>query len=789
MEPTKPKEIKLPKELPILPTKQIVVFPYLIAPLVVTDRDYAKMIDGVLAGDKMIGLFAQKDPRVEKPGIDGIFLSGTVGTIIKLLRFPDNSIRFLVQGLARIRIKKVAMDEPYIVARVERMEEKREVSIEIEALKRNILVLFEKVVSLAPYLPDDLQVSAMNIEDPGRLADMIATNLNLSTPQKEEILEASDLKLRLERLTIFLNKELEVLELSKKIQKEAASEMGEIQKKYILREQLKAIQKELGEGDTVTMEVAELKRKIKEANMTPAALEAAQKELDRLSKMNPAAAEYTVSRTYLDWLVSLPWQKSTEDLLDIKKARKILDEDHYDLDQVKERILEYLAVRKLKEDMKGPILCFVGPPGVGKTSLGMSIARAMGRKFLRISLGGMRDEAEIRGHRRTYVGALPGRIIQGIKRAGSRNPIFMLDEVDKIGQDFRGDPASALLEVLDPEQNNSFSDHYLDVPFDLSKVMFITTANVLDPIPDVLLDRMEVIRIPGYTDREKLMIAKRYLIPKELSNHGLTSSQLSFTDRALTDIINGYTKESGLRNLEREIATICRKVAKELVEGERKGKAVIRTKDLHKYLGPVKFFSEEVDRINRVGVAPALAWTRTGGEVMFVEATKMRGNKSLTLTGHMGEVMKESAQAALSYIRSRAQGLGIAEDFYDKLDIHVHVPAGAIPKDGPSAGITIATALASMLTGRKIKPRLAMTGEITLRGEVLPIGGLKEKTLAAHRSGVRTVILPKKNEKDLEEIPEEIRKDVKFIFVDTVDEVLENALSNKRELKGIVTKN
>ncbi len=789
MEPTKPKEIKLPKELPILPTKQIVVFPYLIAPLVVTDRDYAKMIDGVLAGDKMIGLFAQKDPRVEKPGIDGIFLSGTVGTIIKLLRFPDNSIRFLVQGLARIRIKKVAMDEPYIVARVERMEEKREASIEIEALKRNILVLFEKVVSLAPYLPDDLQVSAMNIEDPGRLADMIATNLNLSTVQKEEILEASDLKLRLERLTIFLNKELEVLELSKKIQKEAASEMGEIQKKYILREQLKAIQKELGEGDTVTMEVAELKRKIKEANMTPAALEAAQKELDRLSKMNPAAAEYTVSRTYLDWLVSLPWQRSTEDLLDIKKARKVLDEDHYDLDQVKERILEYLAVRKLKEDMKGPILCFVGPPGVGKTSLGMSIARAMGRKFLRISLGGMRDEAEIRGHRRTYVGALPGRIIQGLKRAGSRNPIFMLDEVDKIGQDFRGDPASALLEVLDPEQNNSFSDHYLDVPFDLSKVMFITTANVLDPIPDVLLDRMEVIRLPGYTDREKLMIAKRYLIPKELSNHGLTPNRLSFTDRALTDIINGYTKESGLRNLEREIATVCRKVAKELVEEGRKGKAVIRSKDLHKYLGPVKFLSEEVDRINRVGVAPALAWTRTGGEVMFVEATKMRGNKSLTLTGHMGEVMKESAQAALSYIRSRAQGLGIAEDFYDKLDIHVHVPAGAIPKDGPSAGITIATALASMLTGRKIKPRLAMTGEITLRGEVLPIGGLKEKTLAAHRSGVRTVILPKKNEKDLEEIPEEIRKDVKFIFVDTVDEVLENALSNRRELKGIVTKN
>ena len=789
MEPTKPKEIKLPKELPILPTKQIVVFPYLIAPLVVTDRDYAKMIDGVLAGDKMIGLFAQKDPRVEKPGIDGIFLSGTVGTIIKLLRFPDNSIRFLVQGLARIRIKKVAMDEPYIVARVERMEEKREASIEIEALKRNILVLFEKVVSLAPYLPDDLQVSAMNIEDPGRLADMIATNLNLSTVQKEEILEASDLKLRLERLTIFLNKELEVLELSKKIQKEAASEMGEIQKKYILREQLKAIQKELGEGDTVTMEVAELKRKIKEANMTPAALEAAQKELDRLSKMNPAAAEYTVSRTYLDWLVSLPWQRSTEDLLDIKKARKVLDEDHYDLDQVKERILEYLAVRKLKEDMKGPILCFVGPPGVGKTSLGMSIARAMGRKFLRISLGGMRDEAEIRGHRRTYVGALPGRIIQGLKRAGSRNPIFMLDEVDKIGQDFRGDPASALLEVLDPEQNNSFSDHYLDVPFDLSKVMFITTANVLDPIPDVLLDRMEVIRLPGYTDREKLMIAKRYLIPKELSNHGLTPNRLSFTDRALTDIINGYTKESGLRNLEREIATVCRKVAKELVEEGRKGKAVIRSKDLHKYLGPVKFLSEEVDRINRVGVAPALAWTRTGGEVMFVEATKMRGNKSLTLTGHMGEVMKESAQAALSYIRSRAQGLGIAEDFYDKLDIHVHVPAGAIPKDGPSAGITIATALASMLTGRKIKPRLAMTGEITLRGEVLPIGGLKEKTLAAHRSGVRTVILPKKNEKDLEEIPEEIRKDVKFIFVNTVDEVLENALSNKRELKGIVTKN
>jgi len=782
MEPTRPREIMLPKELPILPTKELVVFPYLIAPLVITDKDYAKMIDEVLAGDKMIGLFAQKDPKVKKPGIDGIFHTGTVGTIIKLLRFPDNSIRFLVQGLARIRVKKVIREKPYIAARVERIEEKREFTMEIEALKRNILVLFEKVVSLAPYLPEDLQVSALNIEDPGRLSDMIATNLHLTIAQKEEILEAFDLKLRLERLTQFLNKELGILELSKKIQTEAASEMGEIQKKYILREQLKAIQKELGEGDAVTMEVEELRKKIEEANMTPEALEAAKKELDRLSKMNPAAAEYTVSRTYLDWLVSLPWQKSTQDLLDIKKARNVLDEDHYDLDQVKERILEYLAVRKLKEDMKGPILCFVGPPGVGKTSLGMSIARAMGRKFLRISLGGMRDEAEIRGHRRTYVGALPGRIIQGIKRAGYNNPIFMLDEVDKIGQDFRGDPASALLEVLDPEQNNSFSDHYLDVAFDLSKVMFITTANVLDTIHDVLLDRMEVIRIPGYTDREKLMIAKKYLIPKELSNHGLNSDQLSFTDRALSEVINGYTKESGLRNLERQIATICRKVAKEFVEEGRKAKAVIRSRDLHKYLGPVKFFSEEVERINRVGVAPALAWTRTGGEVMFVEATKMRGNKSLTLTGHMGEVMKESAQAALSYIRSRAQALGISDDFYNKLDIHIHVPAGAIPKDGPSAGITIATALASLLTERRVKPKLAMTGEITLRGEVLPIGGLKEKTLAAHRSGVKTVILPKKNEKDLEEIPEEIRKSVKFVFVESMDEVLDHALSDKRKL-------
>jgi len=709
------------KELSILPVKGTVVFPYLVIPLIISEQRYARLIDETLMGGKVIGLFAQKSPHKEHPGEDDIYQVGTAGSILKMLRFPDGSVRFLVQGLSRVKIKNFVKDDPYLVAEVEAIKDKEERSVEVEALTRNILDLLKKVVDLAPYLSEELQVTAINTEDPSRLADLIASSLNINVAQKQELLEIFEVKERLRKVLSHINREVEVLELSRRIQSQAATEMGKIQKEYILREQLKAIQKELGEADERTAELDEFKKKIKEAKMPSLALDAAKKELDRLSKMNPAAAEYTVSRTYLDWLTTLPWSKSTPDILDIKKAKRTLDEDHYDLDKVKERILEYLAVRKLKTDMKGPILCFVGPPGVGKTSLGMSIARAMRREFNRISLGGMHDEAEIRGHRRTYIGALPGRIIQGIRRSGSNNPVFMLDEVDKIGKDFRGDPASALLEVLDPEQNHTFADHYLDVPFDLSKVMFITTANVLDPIPRVLRDRMEMIELPGYTDLEKLQIAKKYLVPKELENHGLKPKNLSFTDQSIKKIINDYTREAGLRNLDREIATICRKVAKMVASGEKK-KVETTPQNLNKYLGPVKYFLEVAERIPQVGVIPGLAWTETGGDLMFVEATKMKGKKSLTMTGLMGEVMKESVQAALSYVRSTAKNLGIPPDFFEKYDIHVHVPAGAIPKDGPSAGITMATAIVSLLTEKPVKPRLAMTGELTLRGQLLPIG-------------------------------------------------------------------
>jgi ATP-dependent Lon protease len=772
------------KELSILPVKGTVVFPYLVIPLIISEQRYARLIDETLMGGKVIGLFAQKNPQKEHPGEEDIYHVGTAGSILKMLRFPDGSVRFLVQGLSRIKIKNFVKDDPYLVARVETVEEEQERSVEVEALTRNILDLLKKVVDLAPYLSEELQVTAINTDDPSRLADLIASSLNINVAQKQELLEIFEVKERLRRVLSHINREVEVLELSRRIQSQAATEMGKIQKEYILREQLKAIQKELGEADERTAELDEFKKKIKEAKMPTLALDAAKKELDRLSKMNPAAAEYTVSRTYLDWLTSLPWSKSTSDILDIKKAKKTLDEDHYDLDKVKERILEYLAVRKLKTDMKGPILCFVGPPGVGKTSLGMSIARAMGREFNRISLGGMHDEAEIRGHRRTYIGALPGRIIQGIRRSDSNNPVFMLDEVDKIGKDFRGDPASALLEVLDPEQNHTFADHYLDVPFDLSKVMFITTANVLDPIPRVLRDRMEMIELPGYTDLEKLQIAKKYLIPKELENHGLKPKNLSFEDGSINKIINDYTREAGLRNLDREIATICRKVAKMVASGEKK-KVEVTPRNLDRYLGPVKYFLEAVERIPQVGVIPGLAWTETGGDLMFVEATKMRGKKSLTLTGLMGEVMKESVQAALSYVRSTAKDLGIPSDFFEKYDIHVHVPAGAIPKDGPSAGITMATAIVSLLTEKPVKPRLAMTGELTLRGQLLPIGGFKEKALAAYRAGIETVILPKENQKDMVEIPGEIRKKIKFVFARTMDEVLKLALDSRKKAKKI----
>ena len=620
--------------------------------------------------------------------------------------------------------------------------------------------------------------SRSSTSDPSKLADLIASNLNINMQEKQDILNTFDIMQRLHKVHMMINKELQVLEMSRKIQSDAASEMGKSQREYILREQLKAIQKELGETDDRTMELEELKEKIEAAKMPEEANEAAEKELDRLSKMNPSAAEYTVSRTYLDWLVTLPWSVSTEDLLDIKAAEKVLNEDHYDLEKVKERIVEFLAVRKLKTDLKGPILCFVGPPGVGKTSLGMSIARAMGRKFFRMSLGGVRDEAEIRGHRRTYIGALPGRIIQGLRKAGSNNPVFMLDEVDKIGQDFRGDPASALLEVLDPEQNFSFSDHYLDVNFDLTKTMFITTANILETIPDVLLDRMEVITLPGYTDLEKLHIAKKFLIPRNLDDHGLKASNITFTDKAIKTVISDYTRESGLRNLNRELGSICRKVAKMVASDEAKS-VTINPKQVEEFLGPAKFFQDIAEKTLPVGVVPGLAWTSTGGEILFIEATAMPGKKDLTLTGHLGDVMKESVMTAMSYLRSIAERVGIDPEYFAKHDFHVHVPAGATPKDGPSAGVTMFTALASVVCHKPVASYLAMTGEITLRGEVLPIGGLKQKSLAAYRAGIKTILFPRKNEKDLRDIPKEIKDKIEFIPVDTVEDVLEHALGIK----------
>lgn len=786
---SKDDQTQIPEKLAILPLRDTVIYPYMVAPLVIAREKSVKLIDDALNGKRIIGVVAQRKAEIDSPTPKDLYEYGVAATILKMLKFPDGSIRLLIQGLTRIKIKSILAEEPYFVAGIEIIKEKSEKSVEIEALSRNLLETFNKIVALAPHLPDELHVAAMNLQDPSKMADLIAANLNLTVFDKQMILETLSVRDRMKRLMVLLNRELEVLELGSKIQSQVKTEIDKNQREYVLREQMKAIQKELGESDDRTLEIAELEKKIKDAKMPEAVEKEALKELNRLAKMPPQAAEYTVSRTYLDYLIILPWSISTTDNLDIKQAARILDEDHYDLEKIKERILEYLSVRKLKSDMKGPILCFVGPPGVGKTSLGKSIARAMGRKFVRISLGGVRDEAEIRGHRRTYIGSLPGRIIQGIRRAESNNPVFMLDEVDKLGTDFRGDPSSALLEVLDPEQNSSFSDHYLDVPFDLSKVMFITTANILDTIPGPLLDRMEVLHLPGYTEEEKVHIAIKYLIPRQLKEHGLTDQMLRLEDKTISAIVADYTREAGVRNLEREIGNICRKVARKVAEGNT-APMMITPENLHEYLKAPRYFADVAEKQDEVGVATGLAWTQAGGEILTIEATQMRGKKGLTLTGQLGDVMKESAQAALSYVRSQAKTLNFAEDFFEKTDLHIHVPAGAIPKDGPSAGITIATAIASLLSGRKVRHDIAMTGEITLRGKVLPIGGVKEKILAARRAGINTVILPKKNEKDLEDIPENIRKEMKFIFVETLDEVLIVALQKKAALPvpGIETK-
>jgi ATP-dependent Lon protease len=774
--PTRDEIDKVPEILPILPVIDLTLFPRMVLPLLVHGEESQRLVDEAMGKDRRIGIVVskKKDLNVShKP--EDLYGVGTVALILKMSKPDEKGTQLLVQGICRFRIEEYLSDKPYLRARIESIPEQVTKDIEVDAMTSNLEGLFQRVLKLSPYLPPELAALVRSLDDAGMLADLIASSLNISKDEKQTILDAQDVKERLKKVTQLINRELQVLELGQKIQSQVKQDMDKAQREFYLRQQLKAIKDELGEKDEGKVEIEEYRAKIAEKNLPDEARKEAERELGRLERMHPSSSEYTVTSTYLDWLTVLPWNEGTKDMLDIKKAQKVLDEDHYDLEKVKKRIVEYLAVRKLKPDSKGPILCFVGPPGTGKTSLGRSIARALGRKFFRISLGGVRDEAEIRGHRRTYVGALPGRIIQGIRRAESNNPVFMLDEIDKVGTDFRGDPSSALLEVLDPEQNFSFSDHYLDVPFDLSKVMFITTANILDTIPPALRDRMEELDLPGYTQDEKVKIAQRYLIPRQLEAHGLTHEQLSITAGAIRGIISGYTREAGLRNLEREIATICRGVASMVAEGI-KGPVHVKVRDLHKFLGPVRFRSEMSERISAPGVAAGLAWTQTGGDILFVEATKMKGKHGLTMTGQLGDVMKESATAALSFIRSHAKELNIPEDFYDTQDIHIHVPAGAIPKDGPSAGVTMLTALASLLTDKTVAGDLAMSGEITLRGQVLPVGGIKEKVLAAHRAGIKRIILPRWNQKDLEDVPKKVLKATQFHFVETMDEVLKIAL-------------
>jgi ATP-dependent Lon protease len=783
----------IPEELALLPLRDTVIFPVLVAPIAVGRENSVKLVDeAVSGGDRIIGVVALKDSSVENPGAADIYPMG-VAVIVRMMAKVPDGIRMIVQGVARIQIQQITSEEPYLKARVKVLDAKTEIAeedkIEIEALKRSIGELFRKTVALSQNMPDELAGLSTSIDDPAVMTDLIAAHSPISAEDKQKILETVNLKDRMNTLLTLMTAEVQVLELGSKLQSQVSSEINKTQRDYYLREQLKAIQKELGEGDERGEEIDELKAKIEEAHMPEDALKEANRELDRLQRMSPGAPDYTTTRTYLDWLTAMPWDQSTPDNLDIPSVKKTLDEDHFGLEKIKDRILEYLSVRKFKPegDIRQPILCFTGPPGVGKTSLAKSIASAMGKKFVRISLGGIHDESEIRGHRRTYIGALPGQIIQGIKRAGTNNPLFVLDEIDKIGTDFRGDPSSALLEALDPEQNATFRDNYLDVNFDLSKVLFVTTANQLDTIQPALRDRMEIIELSGYTEEEKVQIAIRHLVPKQLAEHGLT--QVKFTEDGVKALVRGYTREAGVRSLERQIAAVCRKATREYAEG-RKATMTINAKQVEKYLGSPRFEYEEVaERTEQPGVVTGLVWTPVGGDVVFIEASQMTGGKGLQLTGQLGDVMKESAQTALSYVRAHAGDLHIAPDFYEKSDLHIHVPAGAVPKDGPSAGVTMTSAIASLLSGRPIKPALAMTGEVTLSGKVLPVGGIKEKVLAAKRAGIKTIILPERNRKDLmEDIPAELRKGMSFIFAKNVADVLDAALQPMDAPKAEKTK-
>jgi ATP-dependent Lon protease len=775
-------------ELPVLPLRGTVVFPLTVVPLAAAQARSLRLIDEVMSGDRTVALVMQKDAELEGAGPDDVYSVGTIATIHQMMRVPDGTVRLAVQGNERMRILEFTGEEPYLTARVEQAPENVEESVEVDALTRNTLELFQRLVSLVAHMPDELITAALNVDDPRHLVYLVATNLRMDAEERQRLLELDSVREKLAALNTFILKELDVLELGKKIQSDVQEELGKNQREFYLREQLKAIQRELGEGTETEAEVTELRQKIDDSGMPEEAAKEARRELDRLSKLPPAAAEYGVIKTYLDWLTTLPWNVSTEGEIDVAKARQILDDEHYDLVKIKDRILEYLAVRKLKQEAaaasgdpeptlsREPILCFVGPPGVGKTSLAQSIAHALGRELTRMSLGGVRDEAEIRGHRRTYVGALPGRIIQAIRRAGSNDPVFVLDEVDKLGNDWRGDPSSALLEVLDPEQNNTFRDHYLDVAFDLSKVMFIATANLLDTIPAPLRDRMEILELNGYTDEEKLAIAHRFLIPKQVKAHGLANQPLDWTDQGLTFLIQNFTREAGVRNLEREIATVARKIATRKAEG-REFSTTVGPDEVRDYLGrPRHYYEERAQRTEQPGVAIGVGVSGFGGDIMFIEASRMPGKGSLTVTGQLGDVMKESATAAMSFVRSRAKDLGIERDFFQDSDVHLHVPAGAIPKDGPSAGTAMTTALVSLLTGVSVREDVAMTGEITLRGQVLPVGGIKMKALAARRAGVETFVLPKRNEADLDDLPKEVREEMTFVLAETMDDVLAAAM-------------